>query len=107
MWMTELQTFGMEVHTVGGLSVEGIAQDGAVHAVRMGGVDAELVGTTTFGIVGHAGTAMFLAFYREGLGTQYLVTGNSALSMLEIYHLQGAVVVVRTEGQTDVAFFVM
>ena len=97
----------MEVHTVGGLSVEGIAEDGAVHAVRMGGVDAELVGTAAFGIVGHAGTEVFLAFYREGLGTQYLVTGDGILSVLEIDQLQGAVVVVRTEGQTDVAFFVM
>ena len=69
MGMTELEAFGMEVHTVGGLSVERIAQDGAVHAVRMGRVDAELVGTAAFGIVGHAGTEVFLAFYREGLGT--------------------------------------
>ena len=74
----------MEVHTVGGLSVEGIAQDRAVHAVRMGGVDTELVGTAALGLVGHAGTAMFLAFYREGLGTQYLVTGVGILSVLEI-----------------------
>ena len=107
MWMTELQAFGMEVHAVGGLSVEGIAQNGAVHAVRMGGVDAELVGTAAFGIVGHAGTEVFLAFYREGLGTQYLVPGDGILSVLEIDQLQGAVVVVRTEGQTDVAFFAM
>ena len=97
----------MEVHAVGGLSVEGIAQDRAVHAVRMGGVDAELVGTTAFGIVGHAGTEVFLPFYREGLGTQYLITGDGILPVLEIDHLQGAVVVVRTEGQTDVALFVM
>ena len=66
------------------MSVEGIAQDGAVHAVRVGGVDAELVGTTAFGIVGHAGTEVFLPFYREGLGTQYLVPGNGILSVLEI-----------------------
>ena len=67
--MTEFQTFGMEVHTVGGLSVKGVAQDGAVHAVRMGGVDAELMGTAALGIVGHAGAGVFLAFYREGLST--------------------------------------
>ena len=84
MGMPKLQAFGMEVHTVGGLSVEGIAEDGAVHAVRMGRVDTELVGTTAFGIVGHAGTGVFLAFYREGLGTQYLVPGNGILSVLEI-----------------------
>ena len=87
MGMTELQAFGMEIHAVGGLSVEGIAQDGAVHAVRMGGVDAELVGTAALGIVGHAGTEVFLVFYREGLGTQYLVTGDGILSVLEIDHL--------------------
>ena len=84
MRMPELQAFGMEVHAVGGLSVEGIAQDGAVHAVRMGGVDAELVGTAALGIVGHAGTGVCLAFYRECLETQYLVTGDGILSVLEI-----------------------
>ena len=84
MGMTELQTFGMEVHAVGGLSVEGVAQYGAVHAVRMGGVDAELVGTAALGIVGHAGTGVFLAFYRECLETQYLVTGEGILTVMEI-----------------------
>lgn len=58
--MPELQAFGMEVHAVGRLSVEGIAQDGAVHAVRMGGVHTELVGTATLWIVGYTGTVMFL-----------------------------------------------
>ena len=107
MGMTELQAFGMEVHAVGGLSVEGVAQNRAGHAGRMGGVDAELVGTAALGIVGHAGTGGFLAFYRECLETQNLVTGVGILSVLEIDQLQGAVVVVRTEGQTDVALFVM
>ena len=65
------------------------------------------MGTAALGIVGHAGTEVFLTFYRDGLGTQYLVTGDGILSVLEIDQLQGAVVVVRTEGQTDVAFFVM
>ena len=65
--MTELQAFGMEVHAVGGLSVKGVAQNGAVHAVRMGGVDAKLVGTAGLGIIGHAGAAVFLSFDGEGL----------------------------------------
>ena len=69
MGMTELETFGMEVHAVGSLSVEGVAQNRAVHAVRMGGVDAELVGTAALGIVGHPGTVVFLSFDGEGLGT--------------------------------------
>ena len=60
LWMTELQTFGMEVHAVGSLSVEWVTQDGAIHAVRMGGVDTELVGTATLGVVGHAGAKMLL-----------------------------------------------
>ena len=84
MGMTELQTFGMEVHAVGGLSVEGVAQYGAVHAVRMGGVDAELVGTAALGIVSYPGAVVFLAFYCECLETQYLVTGVGILSVLEI-----------------------
>ena len=60
LWMTELQTFGMEVHAVGCLSVERVAQNGAIHAVRMGGVDTKLMGTATLGIVGHAGAKMLL-----------------------------------------------
>ena len=97
MGMTELEIFCMEVHAVGGLSVKGVTQDGAVHAVRVGGVDAELVGTAALGVVGHAGAAVFLSFDGVGMGTQYLVTGNGILSVLEIDHLQGAVVVVWTE----------
>ena len=107
LWMTELQTFGMEVHAVGSLSVERVTQDGAVHAVRMGGVDTELVGTATFGIVGHAGAKMLLFIDEMGGGTQYLVTGDSVLPVLEIDHLQGAIVVVRTERQTDEIPFIL
>ena len=53
--MHELQGFGMEIEAVGRLSVKGIAHDGAVHSVRMGGVDTELVGAAGLGIVGNAG----------------------------------------------------
>ena len=69
MWMTELQAFGMEVHAVGCLSVEWVAQNGAVHAVRMCGVDTELMGTATLGIVGHAGAKMLLFIDEMGGGT--------------------------------------
>lgn len=50
-WMTELQVFGMEVETVRRLAIEGIAHDGTVHAIGVGGMDTELVGAAGLGVV--------------------------------------------------------
>lgn len=54
--MPELQSFCMEVEAVGWLAVEGVAYDGRVHAVGMGGMDTELVRAACLGIVGDAGS---------------------------------------------------
>lgn len=51
----------MEIKTVCCLSVEGIAYDGAVHAVGMGGMDTQLVGAACFGVVGDAGEILRFA----------------------------------------------
>ena len=56
MRMLELQTFSMQIQTVRRLSVEGVSADGAVHAIRMGGVYTELVGATGLWIVGYTGS---------------------------------------------------
>lgn len=96
--MAECQLFGMEVKTIGRLSVEGVAGNGTVHAIGMGGVDAQLVGATGFGPVGDAG----FRFACEDI--QHFVAGDGGLAPLEIDHLQGAVVVVRTEGKADKSF---
>ena len=87
LWMPELQAFGMEVHAVGRLSVEGIAQNRAVHAVRMGGVDTELVGTATRGIIGYPGIKMLLSIDEMGCMPYDLITGYRTFPMLEIDHL--------------------
>ena len=54
--MAEFQGLGMEVETVGRLAVEWVTHDGTVHAVGMGGMDTELVGTSCFWPVGDAGS---------------------------------------------------
>ena len=84
MWMAKLQAFGMEVHAVGRVSVKRVAQNRAIHTVWMSGVDAELVGTSALGIVGHASAKMLLFIDEMGGATQYFVTGDSPLSVLEI-----------------------
>ena len=53
--VTELQHLGMEVQAVGRLAVQAVALDGAVHAVGVGGVYAQLVGAACFGVIGDAG----------------------------------------------------
>ena len=53
--MTELQCLGVKVEAVGGTAIERVAYDGAVQAVRMGGVDTELVGAACLGVEGDAG----------------------------------------------------
>ena len=45
----------MKIEAVGWLAVEGIAYDGAVQSVRVGGMHAKLVGTAGFGVEGNAG----------------------------------------------------
>ena len=54
--MAELQVFGMEVETVRRLAIEGIAHDGTVHAIGVGGMDTELVGAAGLGVVVDAGS---------------------------------------------------
>ena len=72
----------------------------------MSGVDAELVGTSALGIVGDTGAKMLLFIDEMGGATQYLVTGDSTLPVLEIDQLKGAIVIVRAERQTDETLFV-
>jgi hypothetical protein len=55
--MTELQVFGMEVETVRRLAIEGIAHDGTVHAIGVGGMDTELVGAAGLGVVVDEGSS--------------------------------------------------
>ena len=54
--MPEFQIFRMEAEAFGWLSVEGIAHDGTVHSVGVGGVHTELVGASGLGVVGDAGS---------------------------------------------------
>ena len=107
MWMAKLQAFGMEVHAVGRLSVKRVAQNRAIHTVWMSGVDAELVGTSALGIVGHESAKMLLFIDEMGGATQYFVTGDSTLPVLEIDQLKGTIVIVRTEWQTDEILFIL
>ena len=94
--MAELQPFGMEVQAVGGLSVEGVAYDGAVQAFRVGGVYTKLVGSAGLGIESHAGSIVYCI--------HYFIACNCRLAVFVTDHLQGTVVEVGTEGQTDEAF---
>ena len=63
--MPELQPFGMEVEPIGGLSVEGVAYDGAVQAFGVGCVYTKLVGTASLGIESYAGSTrlVFLSLF--------------------------------------------
>ena len=57
-WMPKFQPFRMQIEPFGRLSVEGIAHDGAVQAIGMGGMDTELVGATRLGPEGDTGTVV-------------------------------------------------
>lgn len=48
----------MQIEPFGRLSVEGIAHDGAVQAIGMGGMDTELVGAPRLGPEGDTGTVI-------------------------------------------------
>ena len=124
--MAELQPFGMEVEPIGGLSVEGVAYDGAVQAFGVGGVYTKLVGTAGLGIECHAGSTrlVFLSLFlviQSGakdlvcihvcvieilppFGRLDDISSNCRLAVFVTDHLQGAVVEVGTEGQADEAF---
>ena len=123
--MPELQSFGMEVEPIGGLSVEGVAYDGAVQAFGVGGVYTKLVGTACFWVEGDAGSTrvVFLRFFlviqilfiviqsgaKDLVCTHVCVieilrrdaplddiSGYRWFAIFITYHLQGAVVEVRT-----------
>ena len=101
--MPELQLFGMQVHAVGCLAVEGVAQDGAIHAFRMGRVETELVGASGSGVVGYPGAEMLLPVDEDHGVVEDFVSGDGIFPVFGIDPLEGAVVVVGTEGQTDEA----
>ena len=98
--MAELQAFGMEVQTVGCLSVKGIAHDGAVHAVGVCGMDAELVGAACFGVVGDAGEILRFALN----DTDDFIPCYRWLAIFEANHLEWAVIIVWTYGEANEAF---
>ena len=52
----------MEVETVRRLAIEGVAHDGTVHAVGVGGMHTELVGTTGLGVVVDEGSFLVGVF---------------------------------------------
>ena len=59
--MREFQSLGMQIQPFGFLSVELIADNGAVQSERMGGMHPELMGASGAGIKGDAGMIV-LAF---------------------------------------------
>lgn len=56
--MPKFQPFRMQIEPFGRLSVEGIAHDGAVQAIGVGGMDTELVGAPRLGPEGDTGTVI-------------------------------------------------
>ena len=95
--MSEFQCFGMEAKALVRLTVEGIAHDGTVHAIGVGGMDTELVGAAGLGVVVDEGSP-----FRRGIAK--FIAGNRGFAILEIDELVGAVVVVGTHGEADEAF---
>ena len=79
------------------LTVEGIAHDGTVHAIGVGGMDTELGGAAGLGVVVDEGSP-----FRRGIAN--FISGNRGFAILEIDELEGAVVVVGTHGEADEAF---
>ena len=73
--MLELQPFCMEVEPFGGLSVEGITNDGGIQTVLVCGMYPELVSAACLRIEGDAGVFRIL---------QQFVTGDGRLAMFEI-----------------------
>lgn len=85
--MREFQSLGMQIQPFGFLSVELIADNGAVQSERMGGMHPELMGASGAGIKGDTGTVV-LAF-------QYFKVCYSRLAISGMHHLPGAVERVR------------
>jgi len=87
------------------LAVEGIAYDGAVQSVRVGGVYTKLVGTAGFGVEGIAGIMRCIQILRFAQDdTDNLITCNRRFAVFEADHLQGTIVEVGPEGEADEAF---
>jgi len=112
MRMHELQSFGMQVKPLRRLSVERVTHNGAVQAVGMGAMYAELVGAAGFGVEGYEGFGLGSVIPRRlniplapfVRGIDDFIAGNSRLAVLEIHHLQGTVVEIGTEREADEAF---
>ena len=112
MRMHELQSFGMQVKPLCRLSVERVTHNGAVQAVGMGAMYAELVGAAGFGVEGNEGFGLGSVIPRRlniplapfVRGIDDFIAGNSRLAVLEIHHLQGTVIEIGTEGEADETF---
>ena len=94
--MDEFQAFGVEVEPCSGFAIEGIAEDGRVQSLGMGGVHAELVRPSRLGIESDAGDARS----RVVVG-QYFVARGGGLPVFVADYLARAVQRVGEEGKRD------
>lgn len=91
--MAELQFFGMEPQAVGRMAIEVVALDGAVEALGVGTVHAQLVGAPRVGIEGdECFTVLFI---------DNPVAGDGTLSVDGVNELARSVVEVGAERQDD------
>ena len=94
--MYELQCGGMQIQTVGRLTVEVITYNRMVQSLRMGGMYTELMGTSRMRIECNSCFSV-LAF-------QYPIGGDRPFAILPAHHLARTIHRVRTDGQVDDAF---
>ena len=83
----------MQHQAGGGLAVEAVAHDGAVQALWVGGMDAQLVGAARERLKADSGHAV-VAF-------QHMVSGHCGPAVLAVHSLAGTVVDVGADGQID------
>ena len=91
--VAERQVLGMQVQAVGLLAVEGVAEDGAVEALAVGTVHAQLVGASRERGECQARVGAF--------GGKHLIEGYGLLAARRVDHLAGAVERVGAQGEAD------
>ena len=86
--MLDCQLFSMQIESVGRVTVEGIAENGARQSFAMSTVHSQLMSTTCYRREQHMAVG------------KYLVTGDSCLAVHVIYYLIRTVCCICPQGKT-------
>ena len=83
--MEERYFCSMQMQAVGGMAIEGVAQDGTVESLQMGAMHPQLVRTPREGMQPHDGSAMVIL-------PDDFVFRHRPFAMFEVHHLSGTVI---------------